>query len=526
MVVKKGLTEVIQKVWNEVKIPEEWRTSIIVPLYKRGDPNVIPNYRGISLLCTAYKIYTEIIRRRLVEEVEEKKALPESQMGFRKGRSTLDNIYILNHIVQREKMKMKEEKKVYALFIDLKAAFDNVDRGKLWRILEEKQISGYLIEKMKNIYARTEAAVRVKNGLTRSFKITKGVRQGCVLSPILFNLYIADLDKYLAKRNIGGIRVGNERIWSLAYADDIVLLAKNKTALQDMMDTLKKFLKDRKLELCIEKTKLIIFNSKGKNKWERVKWRNKEIETVTKFKYLGFTFNRKCDYTDHIRDICRKGRIAANRVWGLGERICKNDFCRRWMLFKYLVMSVMAYGVEIWGWEEKKDLKKVMLDYIRWIYKIDFCTPRYVITRELCIDKLKIGWGIRALNYEDRIKNAELSCITKKCWLEKGNGMVKELYSREKEKFCNRNGWSVSVVEEKGNNVEARNDVIIRRERDIQRQWEESRLRKAKYNTRYYKLGKDGVKPWYLQRRNLDDTSKGDIVRALLKLRCGNLSGT
>jgi len=174
---------------------------------------------------------------------------------------------------------------------------------------------------MKNIYDRTEAAVRVKNGLTRSFKITKGVRQGCVLSPILFNLYIADLDRYLAKRNVGGISVGKERIWSLAYADDIVLLAKNKTALQDMMDILKRFLKNRKLELCIEKTKLIIFNSKGERESERVKWLSKEIETVAKFKYLGFIFNRKCDYTDHIRDICRKGRLAANRVWGLGERM-------------------------------------------------------------------------------------------------------------------------------------------------------------------------------------------------------------
>jgi len=78
------------------------------------------------------------------------------------------------------------------------------------------------------------------------------------------------------------------------------------------------------------------------------------------------------------------------------------------------------------GWEEKKELEKVMLDCVKWIFKIDFCTPRYLITRELCIDKLKIGWGIRALNYEDRIKNVEVSCITKKCWLEKGNGVNKE----------------------------------------------------------------------------------------------------
>jgi len=78
------------------------------------------------------------------------------------------------------------------------------------------------------------------------------------------------------------------------------------------------------------------------------------------------------------------------------------------------------------GWEEKKELEKVMLDCVKWIFKIDFCTPRYLITRELCIDKLKIGWGIRALNYEDRIKNVEVRCITKKCSLEKGNRVNKE----------------------------------------------------------------------------------------------------
>lgn len=74
-------------------------------LYKRGDVNVTGNYRGISLLYSAYKIYAEIIRSRLVKEVEEKKIIPESQAGFRNGRSTMDNIYILNHLIQREKAK-------------------------------------------------------------------------------------------------------------------------------------------------------------------------------------------------------------------------------------------------------------------------------------------------------------------------------------------------------------------------------------------------------------------------------------
>lgn len=101
-------------------------------------------------------------------------------------------------------------------------------------------------------------------------------------------------------------------------------------------------------------------------------------------KYLGYAFNVKGSYKDHIKELHRKGRIAVRKIWGLGGRMCRDDFFRRWILFKYLVQSVMAYGVEIWGegWEEKMELEKLMLNYIRWIFGLDFCTPRYIIMRE------------------------------------------------------------------------------------------------------------------------------------------------
>jgi len=134
---------------------------------------------------------------------------------------------------------------------------------------------------------------------------------------------------------------------------------------------------------------------------------------------LGFTFNRKGNYKDHIRELCRKGRIAASRVWGLGERICKDDFSRRWVLYSYLVQSVMSYGVEIWGWEEKKELKNVMLDYVRWIFRLDFCTPRYIMMKELGLEKLKIRWGIRALNFEWKVREKEEKNLIKKSEFEK-----------------------------------------------------------------------------------------------------------
>jgi len=84
----KGLVNLMSQVWKEERIPEDWKKSIIVPIHKRGDPNVSGNYRGISLLCTAYKIYAELIRRRLEVQVESEERLPETQAGFRKGRST------------------------------------------------------------------------------------------------------------------------------------------------------------------------------------------------------------------------------------------------------------------------------------------------------------------------------------------------------------------------------------------------------------------------------------------------------
>jgi len=99
----------------------------MVPLYKRGDKNMPSNYREISLLCTAYKIFAEIIRRRLEEETERRRLLPETQARFRKGRSTLDNIFVLTHVAQRGRNMEGKERKVYTFFADLRAAFDNVD---------------------------------------------------------------------------------------------------------------------------------------------------------------------------------------------------------------------------------------------------------------------------------------------------------------------------------------------------------------------------------------------------------------
>jgi len=105
------LVKLLRQIWEEGEIPDDWRKGIVVPIYKKGDPGLPSNYRGVSLLCTAYKIYTELIRRRRLEkEVKRRKGIPETQMGFRRGRSTVDNVFILNHLVQRGKKTGEKSK--------------------------------------------------------------------------------------------------------------------------------------------------------------------------------------------------------------------------------------------------------------------------------------------------------------------------------------------------------------------------------------------------------------------------------
>ena len=507
---------IIGKVWDGQGLPEDWKTGVIVPLYKKGNPNEAKNYRGITLMSTAYKLYTEVIRKRLVEEVEEKGILPEGQAGFRKGRSTLDNIYVLNHIIQKGKVKGL---KTYASFVDLKAAFDTVDRELLWEIMEKVGISKYIIERIKEIYQETRVRVRVEGDFSEEFWTVKGLKQGCVLSPILFCIYIAGLEEDCKKRNVGGVKIGEKRLWSLAYADDLVLLAENREALVDMLDTLKKFLKSRKMILSEEKTKVLVFNRGRRSKKERWIWEGKELEEVRCFKYLGFTFNREGNYKDHIKDVQKKGMTAAKRTWGLGENRCKNDFARRRMLFSYLVRSVMEYGCEIWGWKERKELEKIQMDYYRWILRLDFNTPRHIMYEEIKVDKMKIGWGSRAVKYEEKIRTLDDSRLTKMCWKEVTTDAVQSqsLYTKERKEFYNSLGLSEAEVE----NMRAAEKEIYEeteaREKDIARQINLGKIRESKYNEEYRKLVVDKV-PVYLRKHR-----RGIEIDIIAKIRCGNL---
>ena len=180
------------------------------------------NYRTIALISHASKVMLKTPQARLHVNHE----LPDVQVGFRKGRGSIDQITNIRWIIEKAR---EFQKNIYFCFIVYAKAFDCVDHNKLWKILQEMGILDHLTCLLRNLYAGQEVTIRTGHGTTDWFQIGKGVRQGCILSLYLFNLYA----EYIM-RNAGleetqaGIKIAGRNINNLRYADDTILLAEGE----------------------------------------------------------------------------------------------------------------------------------------------------------------------------------------------------------------------------------------------------------------------------------------------------------
>ena len=179
--------------------------------------------------------------------------LPDVQAGFRKGRGTRDQISNICYIEKAREF----QKNIYFCFIDYAKAFDLVDHNKLWKILQEMGIRDHLTCLLRNLYAGQEATVRTGHGTTDWFQIRKGVLQGCISSPCLFNLYAEYImqNGRLDKAQVG-IKIARRNINNLRYADDTTLIVESKE-LKSFLMKVKEEIETVGLNLNIQKTKII-----------------------------------------------------------------------------------------------------------------------------------------------------------------------------------------------------------------------------------------------------------------------------
>ena len=181
--------------------------------------------------------------------------IPDVQAGLRKGRETRDQIANICWIMEKAR---EFQKNIYFCFIDYAKAFDCVDHYKLWKILQEMRIPDHLTCLLRNLYAHQEATVRTGHGTTDCFQFGKGVWQGCILSPCLFDLYAdyimrsAGLDEAQA-----GIKISGRNINNLRYTDDTTLMAENEEELKSLLMKVKEESEKFGLKLSIQKTKIM-----------------------------------------------------------------------------------------------------------------------------------------------------------------------------------------------------------------------------------------------------------------------------
>ena len=205
-------------------LPEEWLIGVIVPLYKnKGDADDPHNYRGITLLSCLGKLFTSIINDRLTQFSNRYDIVQETQAGFRQGYSTLDHIFLLKSIID---LFLWKRKKLFCLFIDYRKAFDIIWRDGLWYKMLKANIGGKVFNVIKKIYMNIKSSVKLNQKTSDTFICTKGVRQGENLSPLLFALYVNDIEDSLIENNCNYLLFDDDfldlhlKLLVMMYADD------------------------------------------------------------------------------------------------------------------------------------------------------------------------------------------------------------------------------------------------------------------------------------------------------------------
>ena len=181
--------------------------------------------------------------------------LPDVQVGFRKGRGTRDQVANTSWIIKKAR---EFQKNIYFCFIDYAKAFDCVDHNKPWKILKEMGIPDHLTCLLRNLYAGQEATVRTGHGTTDWSQIGKGVRQGCLLSPCLFNFYAEYIMRNAGLEEVqAGIKIARRNINLLIYADDTIVMTESEEELKSLLMKVKEESENVGLQLNIQKTKIM-----------------------------------------------------------------------------------------------------------------------------------------------------------------------------------------------------------------------------------------------------------------------------
>jgi Reverse transcriptase (RNA-dependent DNA polymerase) len=329
------------------KFPASWKHSHLKLLFKgKGAPSDMNNFRGISLSCSIYSLLDRIMKNRLFGYLANE--IPRNQFGFVKGRSTIQAIKLLTHEINET--VYNSQKPLYSLFLDIKKAFDSIDRQFIFqKLIDTKKLKFEELNLLAEMMDLNFLTIWDGVGLSEPIVQSNGVRQGSSLSPLLFIFSLFNINEIL--KDFPTIKL-------LIYADDILLLSENLNDIQRFLNRLVTYLSERSLKLNASKCKILKFTKKGKGRPKNsdvLLIENENVEFVSEFTYLGVKFQASgTSFSKHIAKRVKAAVFAFSKI----NSLSKSSVDTALKLFDLAIAPVASYGIEvIWPFLSLHDLE-------------------------------------------------------------------------------------------------------------------------------------------------------------------------
>ena len=333
------LVKLFASIWRSGRIPAEWRDGIIVSIYKgKGARTECGSHRPITLLSVPGKVFAHVLLARLEPLMVESRR--PQQSGFTAGRSTADAILALRLLSD---LHREFSQPLYVAYVDLKSAFDSVDRAALWKAVRGVGAPAPLLNLIQDLYTQTNSQVRLGKHLSPSFQTKSGVRQGCVLAPALF-CRAMDWIMDRAMPNCG-VTISGDHISDADYADDIAAVEGDLAHITRTLESIEATSSELGLHISWTKTK--VQNLGAGQPAPDLQINGQVVDGVQSFIYLGSSISSTdCSRSEQLRRI----GIAAGNMNNL-ERIWRQPYhslTTKLRMYMSLITPILLYASETW----------------------------------------------------------------------------------------------------------------------------------------------------------------------------------
>ena len=354
-------------------------------------------------------MFTCVLNQRISKWCEENNTISDAQFGFRKGRSTVDAVFVLHSIIENY---VNSTKRLYYCFVDMKRCFDSIYLNALWLKLYKANVDGKVLRIIRSMYQSVKSCVRHCENYSDYFNIAVGLRQGEIISPILFSLFVEDIEMYLQNRNSKGIVIQDMCLILLLFADDMVVIGETPEDLQLSIDHLHNYCETWGLEVNTAKTKVVVFRKRGGLKHNE-KWiyADEYLDVVNDFNYLGVTLNYTGNFNLNSQTLYGKGLKALNNLLSnLKKYECKPRVALQ--LVDAFVSPIITYGCEVWGFTKSSQLERLHLKFCKATLGVRQSTANVAVYGELGRYPLYINRYVRIITYWLKLKDSD-NIITK-----------------------------------------------------------------------------------------------------------------